>query len=283
MNELFLSPLLYEDAVRAALLEDVGPGDVTTESCIPAGTRARAALLAKSKGVLAGIDVAACAFRILDPDVEWEPLLRDGDVVDGTRNIIAYVFGDARALLTAERTALNFLQQLSGVATATHRAVQLVAGTNARIADTRKTTPGLRALQKYAVRAGGGHNYRLGLYDAVMIKDNHIRAAGGISPAVAAVKARIPHTMTIEVETKNLIEVDEAVAAGADIIMLDNMSLDMMRKAVAQIAGRALTEASGGLTEDRLAHVAATGVDVLSIGALTHSAPAMDISLDFEL
>lgn len=283
MSDLFLSPLLYEDAVRAALLEDIGPGDVTTESCIPAGTRARAALLAKSKGVLAGVDLAAYAFRLLDPYVEWEALLKDGDEVDGQRNIIAYVFGDARAILTAERVALNFFQQLSGVATATNRAVKLIHGTNARIVDTRKTTPGLRALQKYAVRAGGGHNHRLGLYDAVLIKDNHIKAAGGISLAVAAARSRIPHTMKIEVEAKQLMEVDEALAAGADIVLLDNMDLKTMKEAVDRINGRALTEASGGLTEDKLAHVAATGVDILSIGALTHSAPAMDISLDFEL
>lgn len=271
----------YEPLVRAALMEDIGPGDITTTACIPAGTRARATLLAKSPGVIAGLGVSALAFRLLDPDCEWTPGVKDGSVIGGERTPLATVSGDARAILTAERVALNFLQRLSGVATVTARCVAQIGGTNARIADTRKTTPGLRALEKYAVRCGGGHNHRLGLYDCVLIKDNHIQAAGGISAAVARARDFAPHTMKIEVECDTLAQVDEALGVHADILLLDNMTTEMMRQAVAKIAGRAIAEASGGLTESRLAEVAATGVNVLSIGALTHSAPAMDISLDF--
>lgn len=281
MNALSLTPLHFADAVHAALLEDVGPGDVTTESCIPIGTKSSAIMIAKSPGAIAGLNIAAYAFRQLDPDLLWEALISDGAVVDGNRTILARISGDARAILTAERVALNFVQHLSGIATATHNAVKKVEGTSARIVDTRKTTPGLRTLEKYAVRAGGGHNHRLGLYDAVIIKDNHIRAASGIANAVASARQRIPHTMKIEVEAATLVEVDEALDAGADIILLDNMDAAMMRTAVLRVAGRAITEASGGLTQDRIPEVAATGVDILSIGALTHSSPAMDISLEF--
>lgn len=276
-----ISPLLFEPLVRAALLEDIGPGDVTTMACIPAGTHARATLTAKSPGVIAGLDVAACAFRLLDSQCDWQPRVNDGHVVGDEHLPLAVVSGEARAILTAERVALNFLQRLSGVATVTARCVAQVRGTSARIADTRKTTPGLRALEKYAVRCGGGHNHRLGLYDCVLIKDNHIQAAGGIASAVARARDFAPHTMKIEVECDTLTQVDEALAALADIVLLDNMDTATMRKAVETIGGRALAEASGGLTESRLAEVAATGVNVLSIGALTHSAPAMDISLDF--
>ncbi len=271
----------YEPLVRAALLEDIGPGDITTMACIPAMTRARATLTAKSPGVIAGLDVAALAFRLLDPDCDWQPRVNDGHVVGDEPLPLAVVSGDARAILTAERVALNFLQRLSGVATVTARCVARVQGTNARIADTRKTTPGLRALEKYAVRCGGGHNHRVGLYDCVLIKDNHIQAAGSISQAVARARDFAPHTMKIEVECDTLEQVGEALAVHADIILLDNMDTETMRKAVETIGGRAIAEASGGLTESRLAEVAAIGVNVLSIGALTHSAPAMDISLDF--
>ncbi len=271
----------YEALVSAALAEDIGPGDITTALCIPEGTRATATVLAKQPGVIAGLAIADLTFHLLDPDATWQARVRDGDRVGEGRTMLATVTGDARALLTAERVALNFMQRLSGIATVTARYVGLVAGTDARIVDTRKTTPGLRALEKYAVRAGGGFNHRLGLYDCVLIKDNHIKAAGGIGNAVQAAKAHIPHTMKVEVEASTLAHVEEALRAGADIILLDNMETETMRQAVTTIGGRAISEASGGLTEARVAEVAATGVNVLSIGALTHSAPALDISLDF--
>ncbi len=271
----------YEALVRAALLEDIGPGDITTTLCIAPDAQATATLLAKSPGVLAGLDVAALAFRLLDPNARWEPKLADGAQVGHKPTPLATVSGNARALLTAERVALNFAQHLSGVATQTARYVARVSGSKARIADTRKTTPGLRTLEKYAVRIGGGFNHRLGLYDAVLIKDNHIRAAGSIMRAVALARSGVPHTMKIEVEASTLPQVEQALAAGAEIILLDNMDTSVMRQAVQTIGSRAISEASGGLTEERVAEVAATGVDILSIGALTHSAPAMDISLDF--
>lgn len=273
----------YEHLVRLALLEDIGPGDITTTLCIAPDAQATATLLAKSAGVLAGLDVAALAFRLLDPQMQWEPKLADGAQIGHKPTPLATVTGNARALLTAERVALNFAQHLSGVATLTARYVSQVNGTKARIADTRKTTPGLRTLEKYAVRVGGGFNHRLGLYDAVLIKDNHIRAAGSIMRAVALARTGVPHTMKIEVEASTLPQVEQALAAGAEIILLDNMDTSVMRQAVQTIGGRAISEASGGLTEARVAEVAATGVDILSIGALTHSAPAMDISLDFAL
>jgi len=271
----------FEPLVRAALAEDIGPGDITTSLCVPEGARATATVMAKSAGVIAGLDVAALAFWLLDSNIEWQAQVEDGFRTGPGRTPLAVVSGNARAILTAERVALNFLQRLSGIATLTARYVALVEGTGARIVDTRKTTPGLRALEKYAVRVGGGFNHRLGLYDAVMIKDNHIQAAGGIGAAVAQARAHIPHTMKIEVETDTLAQVDEALDAGADIILLDNMDTATLRQSVAKIGGRAITEASGGLTEERVAEVASTGVDILSIGALTHSSPALDISLDF--
>ncbi len=273
--------LQYEPLVRAALLEDIGPGDITTSLCIAPDAQATATLLAKSPGVLAGLEIAALAFRLLDPQARWEPRLADGAKIGNKPTPLATVSGNARALLTAERVALNFAQRLSGVATLTARYVALTNGTQARIADTRKTTPGLRALEKYAVRVGGGTNHRLGLYDAVLIKDNHIRAAGSIMRAVALARNGIPHTMKIEVEASTLPQVEQALSAGAEIILLDNMDTSVMRQAVLLIGSRAISEASGGLTETRIAEVAATGVNILSIGALTHSAPAMDISLDF--
>lgn len=272
---------LYESIVDAALAEDIGVGDITTTLCIPAGERSTAQFLAKSPGVVAGLDVGAAVFRKLDPSVVWEPQVVDGTVVDGARNVLAHVSGSARALLTAERVALNLMQRMSGTATITRRFVDLVAGTKARIIDTRKTTPSLRVLEKYAVRCGGGHNHRFGLYDAVLIKDNHIKAAGGIVTAVRAARIQTPHTMKIEVETTNLDEVALALKAGADIILLDNMDLSTLKAAVDLVGGRAATEASGRVNESTVAGIAATGVDVISVGALTHSAPAMDISLDF--
>ena len=271
----------YEPLVRAAFAEDIGPGDITTTLCIPENTQATAVVLAKQPGVIAGLALAEMAFHLLDPNAQWQTHLEDGQRVGEGRTPLATVTGDARALLTAERVALNFTQRLSGIATLTARYVALTGGTNSRIVDTRKTTPGLRMLEKYAVRMGGGFNHRLGLYDAVLIKDNHIKAAGSIANAVAAARAHIPHTMKIEVEAATLGMVEEALQAGADIILLDNMDTETMRRAVHSIGRQAISEASGGLTEARVAEVAATGVDILSIGALTHSAPALDISLDF--
>lgn len=272
-----MNPLLLEEIVRRALLEDIGPGDVTAEAVIPEDRTARAEIRAKAAGCIAGMAAAATAFRLLDPDVRFS------GVADGTAvkpgDLVAEVAGRARALLSAERVALNFLQRLSGIATATARAVAAAAPYGVRIVDTRKTTPGLRMLEKEAVLAGGGANHRLGLYDAVLLKENHIAVAGGIAAAVERVRARVGHMVKIEVEVESLEQIEEALAAGADVIMLDNMSPDEMRRAVAMIGGRAVVEASGGVTPERVAEVAACGVDVISLGWLTHSAPALDLSM----
>ncbi len=241
---------------------------------------ARAVVRAKAEGVVAGLPVAARAFTLVEPSVAWEPYVSDADRVRPGM-ALATVPGPARALLTAERVALNSVQRLSGVASLTARYVLAVAGTGARIVDTRKTTPGLRALEKYAVRVGGGHNHRIGLYDAVLIKDNHLAAGGGVGATVWRARERAPHTMRIEVECKTLAQVDEALAAGADVILLDNMDLGALGEAVRRVGGRALTEASGGVNLNTVAAIARTGVDLISVGALTHSAPALDISLDF--
>lgn len=279
-----LSPLpraLFEPLVRAALVEDLGlGGDVTSEATVPAGLRANAAFVARQAGVLAGLDAALEAFRILDPETAFDVRLRDGDrVAPGTT--IAHVTSDARALLGAERTALNLLCHLSGIATATSRYVD-AAGGRAAIAETRKTLPGLRALQKYAVRAGGGANHRFRLDDAILIKDNHVALAGGIAPALDRARERAGHLMKVEIEVDTLAQLDEVLAHphGADAILLDNFSLDDLAVAVRRARGRATLEASGGITLDTVAAVAATGVDVISIGALTHSVTALDIGLD---
>ena len=279
-----LSPLpraLFEPLVRAALVEDLGlGGDVTSEATVPAGLRANAAFVARQAGVLAGLDAALEAFRILDPETAFDVRLRDGDrVAPGTT--IAHVTSDARALLGAERTALNLLCHLSGIATATSRYVD-AAGGRAAIAETRKTLPGLRALQKYAVRAGGGANHRFRLDDAILIKDNHVALAGGIAPALDRARERAGHLMKVEIEVDTLAQLDEVLAHphGADAILLDNFSLDDLVVAVRRARGRATLEASGGITLDTVAAVAATGVDVISIGALTHSVTALDIGLD---
>lgn len=274
---------LPEQAVRtlvlAALQEDIGPGDVTTNACVPADERATGKLIVKEDGVVCGHPVARATFQALAPDARYDELVPEGAAVKaGT--IVATVTGSARAVLTGERVALNFMQRLSGIATMTRRLVAQLAGTQAQLTDTRKTTPGLRLLEKYAVRVGGGRNHRFGLYDAVLIKDNHIAMAGGIAAAVAACRQAAPHTAKIEVEVTNLAELEEALQAGADIVLLDNMDPALLRQAVAQTAGRALLEASGGINEKSLAAVAASGVDYISMGALTHSAPALDISLD---
>jgi nicotinate-nucleotide pyrophosphorylase (carboxylating) len=275
----------WEAIVELALAEDIGTGDVTTLATVPADAQAKATMLVKSEGVISGLGVAGFVFRRVDPAVSFTPTIADGTSVE-TRTVIAELAGPARSLLTAERVALNLIQRLSGVATATARYVEAVAGTNARIVDTRKTTPGLRQLEKQAVRDGDGHNHRVGLADGVLIKDNHLAAIGGpdrVRRAVCQARAFAPHTLRIEVEVTTLAEVEEALAAGADVILLDNMDVATMRRAVEAVGGRALLEASGGVTLDTVRAIAETGVDLISVGALTHSAPALDISLEFAL
>jgi len=267
-----------ERIVRTALEEDIGLGDITTEVTVVADTVARAQLVAKEDFTLAGIDVAATVFRTLDGDVSFEKLLEDGHQVK-RGEVLAWIRGGAPVLLQGERTALNLMQRMSGIASLTAQYVDKVKGTNAVIVDTRKTVPGLRALDKYAVRMGGGRNHRIGLFDGVLIKENHSAAAGGITAAVTRAKQKLPHTLKIEVETRNLTEVQEALDAGADIIMLDNMNYDEMRQGVELIAGRALVEASGGVDLETVREIAVTGVDIISVGALTHSVKAADISM----
>jgi nicotinate-nucleotide pyrophosphorylase (carboxylating) len=263
--------------VAAALAEDVGDGDVTTEATVSPDAVGTATLLVKEAGVVCGLDVAERVFRTLDPDIVFERLVEDGHVATG-RTEVARVTGTERAILTGERTALNFLGRLSGVATLTRRYVDAVAGTGASILDTRKTTPGLRLLEKLAVACGGGRNHRAGLYDAVLIKDNHLRAAGSVADAVAG--ARELTDLPVEVECDTLEQVSEALAAGVDAILLDNMTPAELREAVALVAGRARLEASGGITLDTVREVAETGVDEISVGALTHSARSLDVSLE---
>jgi nicotinate-nucleotide pyrophosphorylase (carboxylating) len=275
----------WEAIVELALAEDIGTGDVTTLSTVPAGARARGTMLAKASGVISGLEAAAYTFRRVDPEIVFTPLVKDGDAVErGT--LVAEMSGPARGLLIGERVALNLLQRLSGVATLTAKFVAETAGTKAKVVDTRKTTPGLRVLEKAAVRHGGGHNHRVGLSDGVLIKDNHLAAIGGpdrVTKAIEAARAFAPHTIKVEVEVTNLDEVRQAVAARADIILLDNMDLATMQEAVGIIAGRALVEASGNVRLETVRAIAETGVDLISAGALTHSAPALDISLNFAL
>ena len=270
--------LSLDNLIEQALLEDIHTGDITTQALIPADSRAEARLIAKEEMTLAGLFVAEKVFKRLNADVVFIPGLAEGALA-AKGALIATVRGSAAELLMGERVALNLLQRLSGIATLTSRYVAAVAGTGARIVDTRKTTPGLRELEKYAVRVGGGFNHRTGLYDGILIKENHIAATGGIGEAIKRARDYIPHTLKIEIETETLAQVDEALASGADIIMLDNMSIDDMRTAVLAIAGRALVEASGGVTLETVRAIAETGVDIISVGALTHSARAMDISM----
>ena len=272
--------LTVQDLVRAALAEDLGrAGDVTTAAIVPPGTPARAVLAARRPGVVAGLDLAAAAFAALDPDVVVQRPVADGATVEAGATL-AVVTGRADALLSAERTALNFVGHLSGVATCTRRLVDLVAGTRARVVDTRKTTPGLRAAEKYAVRCGGGGNHRFGLDDAVLVKDNHILVAGGITEAVRRVRAAVGHTLTIEVEVEDLAMVEEALACGVGVLLLDNMAPALLAEAVRLVDGRAVTEASGTITEATIAAVADSGVDLISVGWITHSAPSLDVGLD---
>jgi nicotinate-nucleotide pyrophosphorylase (carboxylating) len=268
-----------KDVVARALAEDVGAGDATSNATVDADARARATIAQKQPGVLYGLDAAEEAFRQLDPDVRTERLAAEGEWREG--GPVLRVEGRTRALLGAERTALNFLQRLSGVATASARAVREVDGTGVRILDTRKTTPGLRALEKAAVRAGGAVNHRAGLYDAILIKENHAAAAGGVGEAVRRARAASPD-LPLEVEVRDDAEIDEALAAGATRLLLDNMSPERLRAAVQRVAGRAELEASGGITLENLRELATTGVEFISIGALTHSAPALDLSLTLE-
>ncbi|MBI2908148.1 MAG: carboxylating nicotinate-nucleotide diphosphorylase [Chloroflexi bacterium] len=272
-----------EAAVDAALAEDLGLGDVTTRALLPPDLTGKGVVLAKEAGVLCGLPVAACVFRNVDSTVSFKPALSDGSRVR-PGDVCATVEGTLASILMAERVALNFLQRLSGVATATAGYVAEVTGTKATVVDTRKTTPGLRLLEKYAVRVGGGRNHRFHLGDGVLIKDNHLaalRAEGkGIKEAVALARHAAPHTLKIETEVEDIAEAKEALEAGADVILLDNMPTEEMRRVVEVVAGRALLEASGGITLDNVRAVAQTGVDLISIGALTHSVKALDISLE---
>jgi nicotinate-nucleotide pyrophosphorylase (carboxylating) len=266
-----------KELIEKALAEDLGPGDVTSEATIPAESTSEAVMLAKQHLVLAGIEVSREVFLTLDPAMQFTPFAKDGDIIHaGTE--LARLSGNTRALLAGERVALNLLQHMSGIATLTALYVEKLKGLKAEVLDTRKTLPGLRQLEKNAVRIGGGKNHRMGLYDMILIKDNHIKAAGGISKAVASARAKSGN-LRIEVETKTLDEVREALASKADIIMLDNMPIDVMREAVKLIAGRALVEASGNVTLETVRRIAETGVDFVSSGSLTHSAPAADISM----
>jgi nicotinate-nucleotide pyrophosphorylase (carboxylating) len=274
--------LTLDRLIDAALAEDIHTGDITTRALLPKKRPATARLVAKEDFVLAGISVAERVFdRLGGSPVIFAARAADGESI-ASGSVFATLEGDAADLLMGERVALNLLQRMCGVATITSRFVQAVRGTRARIVDTRKTTPGLRELEKYAVRVGGGFNHRTGLYDGVLIKENHIAAAGGIGEAISRARLYIPHTLKIEIETETLAQVEEALTAGADVIMLDNMSLDDMREAVALVSGRVLLEASGGVSLDTVRAIAETGVDIISVGALTHSARAMDISMLLE-
>ena len=274
-----LLPQFYvDDIIKTALQEDINYLDTTTDLMIPATARSTARFMAKAEGVVCGLEVALRVFELLDPTFSYEIRLPEGSRV-AYGDIIAELEGSTRCLLKGERTALNLLQHMSGVASATDRYVRLVEGTRAAITDTRKTLPGLRALQKYAVTVGGGKNHRFNLSDGAMLKDNHIDAAGGIPQAVAAIREKLGHMVKLEVETRNLDEVRQALEAGADVIMLDNMDCPTMKAAVDLVAGQALLEASGGITDETLRAVAETGVDIVSIGALTHSVKALDISM----
>ena len=275
------SPLV-DRIIELALQEDLGTGDLATNALITSSSRGEATLVAKSNGIVSGLGVAARVFRVLDSSIMLVRCLNDGaPVVQGME--IARIRGSYRSLLSGERTALNFLQRMCGIATLTRQYVSQLEGCNTRLLDTRKTAPGLRILDKLAVLHGGGSNHRMGLYDLAMIKDNHIAIAGGIAPAVQAVRAAIPAYTRVEVETENLDMVQEALQAQADIIMLDNMPIDAMAQAVELIAGRALTEASGNVTVEQVRAIAETGVDFISVGAITHSAQALDISMRIKL
>jgi len=277
-----LPPALIEPAVRAALAEDLGDrGDITTEATVPDHARSRVCVRARSDGCVAGLDLARMAFRLIDPELRISVSQSDGSCV-AALEAIAYIEGCARSILTAERVALNFLGHLSGIATATQTIATSIAHTKARVTCTRKTTPGLRALEKYAVRAGGGVNHRFGLYDAILIKDNHIAMAGGLGAALEGALAAKSHMTKLEIEVDTLAQLEQALAFPIDAVLLDNMTTAQLSQAVALIGGRAIAEASGGITAASAAAIAETGVDLLSVGWLTHSAPCLDIGLDWE-
>ncbi|MDQ3964002.1 MAG: carboxylating nicotinate-nucleotide diphosphorylase [Actinomycetota bacterium] len=270
------------EQIRTFLVEDIGPGDITTTAVVPEDASGKGRIEARQGLVVAGLPHAELCFPLVAPDTTtWSARVEEGTHAD-PGDVLARVEGRLATILAAERTALNLLMRLSGIATLTRRFVDAVQGTKAQIVDTRKTTPGLRSFEKYAVEVGGGHNHRMGLYDAILIKDNHLMAAGGIGPAVGAARNRYPDGIVIQVEVTNLTELDDALAAGANAILLDNMTPDLMRDAVLRTEGRAVLEASGGITLDNVRSYAETGVDRISIGALTHSAPAVDIALEVE-
>lgn len=274
-----INPLQLQKIVDQALAEDIGHADLTTENLFPQDSQGKGYLLAKDDGIIAGLYVAKYVFKKLDPHMAWDELIMDGDKVQpGIK--LAYLSGSLKSILTGERVALNFLQRLSGIATKTYKYVKEIKGYPVKIVDTRKTTPGLRVLEKYAVRIGGGSNHRFGLYDAVMIKDNHIKAVGGITQAISILREKLPFTIKVEIETENLDMVQEALDNKVDIIMLDNMSPEIMRKAVELIKGAAIIEASGGITLNNIREIAATGVNIISVGDLTHSIRSIDISLE---
>lgn len=277
-----LPRLIIEPLVRNALLEDLGlAGDITSAAVIPADHRSVVVMAAREPGVIAGLDTAELAFQLVDPAIIMTRHVEDGaTVVPG--DIIATIEGPSRGLLTAERTALNFLGHLSGIASVTAKIAAAISGTKASVACTRKTTPGLRALEKYAVRAGGGMNHRFALYDAVLIKDNHIAVAGGVRAAIRSAKQGVGHLVKIEVEVDTLAQLREVMDEGVDVVLLDNMTPEQLRKAVAIVAGRAITEASGRINPQTAATIAASGIDLISVGWLTHSAPVLDIGLDFQ-
>jgi len=273
---------LIDPLIELAFVEDIGIGDITTESTVSPLQRGLGTILSETEGVIAGLPIMQRVFEKIDSDLDFRMLVTDGDCVESMTSI-ATVEGSAKSILTGERIALNFLQRLSGTATLTAQFVAATAKYDVKIIDTRKTTAGWRALQKYAVRLGGGHNHRFGLYDGVLIKDNHIVAAGGVAKAIERARSAVPHTMQIEVEVETLDQVTEAQAAGADIILLDNMPVNFMKAAVGEIGEDVLTEASGGITLDQVEAVAATGVNLISVGALTHSAMPLNIRLDLEI
>jgi nicotinate-nucleotide pyrophosphorylase (carboxylating) len=271
--------ILIDKIIEQALLEDIGTGDITTEFIIPSNLKAKGIIKTSEEGVVAGLDIACLIFKKLDSEIIFQEKIKDGTKVTRGK-VLAEISGSARTILKGERVALNFLQRMSGIATITSKFCQEVKDLPIRIVDTRKTTPGLRILEKYAVRMGGGYNHRFGLYDAVLIKDNHIAAAGGIKSAVNSVRNQISHTVNIEVEVENLSQLQEALEMKVDIIMLDNMNLETVKEAVKIVKGEVLIEASGGITLEKVRKIAQTGVDLISVGALTHSVKSLDINME---
>jgi len=279
MDFLIKENILIGKIIEQAILEDIGTGDITTESIIPSNLKVKGIIKTSEEGVIAGLDIVYLIFRKLDPEIIFQEKIKDGTKI-AQGKVLAEITGPARIILKGERVALNFLQRMSGIATITSKFCQEVKDFPVRIVDTRKTTPGLRIIEKYAVRMGGGHNHRFGLYDTVLIKDNHIAAAGGIKLAVNSIRKQISHTVKIEVEVENLSQLQEILEMKVDIIMLDNMDLNTMKKAVKMIKGKALIEASGGITLEKVRKIAQTGVDLISVGALTHSVKSLDISME---